>query len=177
MELITKPAGSYEYDPIIHPLLRGADVALDKLIMQRVSRGVLSHMWHWDRLPFDPRFKDYAINIPGNPKAPKFRNGSGGLLYWMRGHLGAVSEGYLLDVDLHSLSTPFDVGEFFYAFSDVGMNYLRRSRIAMNRMFMMLTGPDNWCAYLMDREGNPLPGKLLSPLISWDEKPWGIAIL
>lgn len=146
--------------------------------MQRVSRGVLSHMWHWDTLPFDPRFKDYAIPVPGNPKAPKFGNGpDGGLLYWMKGHLGAVSEGYLLDVDIHSLPTPFDLGEFFFGYSNLEMSSLSRSRIAMNRMFMMLAGPDDWYAYLMDKNGDPLPGKLLSPLISWDEKPWGIAIL
>lgn len=179
MELITRPAGSYEYNPPIHPLLRRADVVLDKLIMQKRSRGILSHKWHWDKSPFDPKFKDYAILVKGDPKAKDFAspNPVTDLLYRIKGHLGNVSTGYLIDVDVHSMPTPFDLGEIFYGFSNLEMSYLSRSRIAMNRMFMLLTGPDNWYAYLMDKNGNPLPGKLLSPLISWDEKPAGLAIL
>lgn len=171
MELITKPAGSYEYDPPIHPLFRGADVVLDLLVMQKMSRGVLSHKWHWDRLPFDPRFKDYAVPIKGDPKTKLFANPNPiiDLFYRVKGHLGAVSTGYLIDVDLHSMPAPFEIGEFFYGFSNSEMSYLCRSRIAMSRMFMLLTGPDDWYAYLMDKNGNPLPGKLMSPLISWEQ--------
>lgn len=176
-ELNYKPASQYEIVPPINPLLRVVDVALDPF-MRKVSRGVLSHGYHWDKLPFDDRFTGYAVPIVGNPEAPIHDQGpEGDFLYWAKGHLGAINKGYLLDVNLHELPHGFDLGEFFFAFSDLQNNYLSRSRIAMNRMFMVLTGPTDWNAYLMDRNGNPLPGKLRSPLISWDQKPFGTAIL
>ncbi len=176
-ELKYKPASQYEIVPPIHPLLRVVDVALDPF-MRKVSRGVLSHGYHWDKRPFDERFKEYAVPVVGNPEAPFHDQGpEGDFLYWVKGHLGAVKKGYLLDVNIHALPQGFVLGDFFFAFSDFEKNYLIRSRIAMNRMFMVLTGPVDWNAYLMDRNGDPLPGKLLSPLISRDEKPIGTAIL
>jgi hypothetical protein len=177
IELIYKPASQYEIVPPLHPFLRGVDVVLDPF-MRKVSRGVLSHGYHWDKRPFDERFRNYAVPVVGNPDAPVHNKGpEGDFKYWAAGHLGGITKGYLLDVNITSLPRGFDLGDFFFAFSDFEMNYLIRSRIAMNKMFMFLTGPKDWNAFLMDRNGNPLPGKLLSPLISWDEKPLGTAIL
>lgn len=175
-DLSIRPAGHYELEPPIHPLLRGIDVALDP-IMQTISRGLLHHHWHWDRLAFDKRFADFAIRVPHGVEMNTKNDPAGDLLYWIRGHLGAINMGYLIDVDIDKLPKPFELERFFYAFSDTNQSYLMRSRIAMDRMFMILSGSSDWYAYLMDRNGNPLPGKLYSELISWDEKPTGVAIL
>lgn len=116
-------------------------------LMLARAHGKISHWWHWRKVKKDPELKGTLIKadpqaFPRNNAFDKIRMSLGG---WKTVYVVEPKEDY---------------DEWFYAFCETDRNFMERCSIILEGPVRILTGPDDFLVFALDKDGNELPLKI-----------------